>query len=78
MYIHIVNLNWRGKPLKSYEVVVKFIGTTTTAGGLKVFSELDTNTYQKGIKVSDKDFKNLNIEKDDFHGEWNYTIKPQT
>ncbi|MCP3930751.1 MAG: ISAzo13 family transposase [Bacteroidetes bacterium] len=72
-----ISLNWRGKPLTSYEVVVKLIGSTTTAGGLKVLSELDTNAYKKGIKVSDKDFEKLNIEKDDFHGEWNYTIKPQ-
>ncbi len=73
-----ISLNWRGKPLTSYEVVVKLIGSTTTAGGLEVLSELDTNAYAKGIKVSDKDFEELNIEKDDFHGEWSYTIKPQT
>ena len=73
-----ISLNWRGKPLTSYEVVVKLIGSTTTACGLKVLSELDTNTYEKGIKVLDKDFKMINIEKDDFHGEWNYTIKHQS
>lgn len=73
-----ISLNWRGKPLTSYEVVVKLIGSTTTASGLKVLSELDTNTYEKGIKVLDKDFNKINIEKGDFHGEWNYTIRPQT
>ena len=72
-----ISLNWRGKPLTSYEVVVNLIGSTTTAKGLEVVSELDTNTYEKGIKVLDKDFKNINIYKDDFHGEWNYTISPQ-
>lgn len=72
-----ISLNWRGKPLTSYEVVVKLIGSTTTASGLKVLSELDTNTYKKGIKVLDRDFKKINIVKDDFHGEWNYTISPQ-
>lgn len=72
-----ISLNWRGKPLTSYAVVVKLIGSTTTANGLKVVSELDTNTYEKGIKVLDKDFKKINIEKDSFHGEWNYTIRPQ-
>jgi len=73
-----ISLNWRGKPLTSYEVVVKLIGSTTTASGLKVLSELDINTYEKGIKVLDKDFKKINIVKDDFHGEWNYPIRPQT
>jgi hypothetical protein len=72
-----ISLNWRGKPLTSYEVVVNLIGSTTTTKGLKVKSELDTNRYEKGIKVSDEDFKKLNIHRDSFHGEWNYTILPQ-
>lgn len=72
-----ISLNWRGKPLTSYEVVVNLIGATTTAKGLKVKSELDKNTYKKGIKVSDEDFKKINLIKDNFHGEWNYTIQPR-
>jgi transposase len=72
-----ISLNWRGKPLTSYEVVVNLIGSTTTVKGLKVKSELDKNTYEKGIKVSDEDFKKINIIKDKFHGEWNYTIQPR-
>ena len=71
-----ISLNWRGKPLTSYEVVVNLIGSTTTANGLEVNSELDRNIYEKGIKVIDKDFKKINIVKDSFHGEWNYTIRP--
>jgi len=71
-----ISMNWRGKPLTSYEVVVNLIGSTTTAKGLKVRSELDKNKYEKGIKVSDEEFKRLNIIKDEFHGEWNYTILP--
>ena len=71
-----ISLNWRGKPLTSYEVVVNLIGSTTTANGLEVKSELDRNIYEKGIKVIDKDFKKINIVKDSFHGEWNYTIRP--
>jgi len=57
-------------------VVVNLIGSTTTAKGLKVRAELDKNKYEKGIKVSDEEFKRLNIIKDEFHGEWNYTILP--
>ena len=72
-----ISINWRGKPLTSYEVVVKLIGSTKTIKGLKVFSELDKNTYEKGIKVTDKDFEKINMVKDSFHGEWNYTILPQ-
>lgn len=72
-----ISINWRGKPLISYEVVVQLIGATTTTKGLKVKSEIDENVYETGIKVSDEDFKSINIARDDFHGEWNYTILPQ-
>ena len=72
-----ISINWRGKPLISYEVVVQLIGATTTTKGLKVKSEIDENVYETGIKVSDKDFNQINIIRDDFHGEWNYTILPQ-
>jgi len=71
-----ISLNWRGKPLTSYEVVVNLIGSTTTTKGLEVTAELDRNTYEKGIKIPDKEFKKINIIKDVFHGEWNYAIKP--
>ena len=56
-----ISLNWRGKPLTSYEVVVNLIASTTTARGLEIKAELDRNIYEKGIKVSDKDFKQIII-----------------
>lgn len=72
-----ISLNWRGRPLVSHEVIVNLIGSTTTAKGLKVNCELDTNKYTKGIKVTDEEMKSINIARHDFHGEWNYTITPQ-
>ena len=72
-----ITLNWRGKPLVSHEVMVNLIGSTTTKNGLKINAELDTNGYQTGIKISDEEMSELNIEKGDFHGEWNYQICPQ-
>ena len=72
-----ITQNWRGKPLISFQTIVNLIGETTTKGGLVVKSKLDTNEYEKGIKVSDQQLAELNIDKADFHGEWNYTIKPQ-
>jgi hypothetical protein len=68
--------NWRGKPLVSREVLVNLIGNTTTKNGLKIKSQLDKNKYTTGIKISDKELDNLNIEMDSFHGEWNYKIIP--
>jgi len=72
-----ISLNWRGRPLVSHEVIVNLIASTTTDKGLKVNCELDKNKYQKGIKVTDEEMKNIKIVRHDFHGEWNYTIMPQ-
>ncbi len=68
--------NWRGRPLLSYEVIVSLIGSTTTTKGLSVVCELDQNKYDIGIKVTDKEMEDINIVKDEFHGEWNYKISP--
>lgn len=72
-----ITQNWRGKPLVSVEVIVNLIAATTTTTGLKVHSELDTGTYPKGVKVSDEELAQLNLNRDDFHGEWNYQISPR-
>jgi hypothetical protein len=71
-----ISKNWRGRPLTSYEVAVNLIASTTTSKGLKVKCELDTNKYETGLKVSDDEFKKIHIIRDEFHGDWNYTIVP--
>jgi len=71
-----ISRNWRGKPLVSHQVIVQLIGATTTPTGLTVRCELDANRYPKGIKVTDAERAALAIERDAFHGEWNYTISP--
>ena len=72
-----ITQNWRGRPLLTRQSVVELIGNTRTQGGLIIQSELDENVYETGIKVSDEKLKNINITPDDFHGEWNYVIKPK-
>ena len=76
MFCHITQ-NWRGRPLLSREVVVNLIGNTSTAAGLQVHAKLDEQIYPAGIKVSDQELAEVAINRDDFHGEWNYTIKPR-
>jgi transposase len=71
-----ITQNWRAKPLVSYRVIVDLIAATTTETGLKVYCELNANSYPKGIVVSDDEMASLNIQRADFHGEWNYTIAP--
>jgi hypothetical protein len=71
-----ISMNWRAKPLVSYRVIVDLISATTTDTGLKVCCELDTNLYPKGIVVSDGEMASFNIHRSEFHGEWNYTIRP--
>ncbi len=75
MFSHITE-NWRGRPLVNVGVIVNLIGSTTTEKGLQIHAELDSKKYGIGIKVSDEEFANVNIKKDQFHGEWNYTILP--
>src|SRR3954471_9234233 len=76
MFSHITQ-NWRGRPLVSRAVVVNLIGQTTTETGLEVRAELDPGHYQKGIKVKDDELAAVRITRDEFHGEWNYTISPK-
>ena len=71
-----ITQNWRGKPLVSHDVVVNLIANTSTTKGLKVRCNLDTNRYEKGIKVSDDELAQVNLKRNDFHGEWNYEIAP--
>jgi hypothetical protein len=71
-----VSRNWRGRPLTDYRTIVELIGATTSTAGLTVRCELDENLYPAGIKISDTEMARLNIFPDTFHGEWNYTIKP--
>jgi transposase len=72
-----ISINWRAKPLISLEVVIELLNHTTTKSGLKVTAMIDKNIYKTGIKVPDKELEQVNIQKDDFHPEWNYTIIPR-
>lgn len=73
-----ISLNWRGQPLVSYETIVNFIGSTTTNKGLKVKAKPDLKEYKKGIKISDEEMDELNIQYYKANPQWNYTIKPRT
>jgi len=72
-----ISINWKGKPLRTYEVIINLINATKTSKGLKVYARLDKNEYKTGIKISDKQMKELNIEKHSLHPDWNYTISPK-
>lgn len=72
-----ISINWRGKPLVSHQVIIQLIAATKTDGGLKVACVLDKQYYAKGIKIPSAALKTLNITYDQFHADWNYTIKPQ-
>jgi len=76
LFCHITQ-NWRGRPLTDRMAIVELIGATTTKAGLTVECTLDERTYEKGIKVSNAEMARLNLTGDDFHPEWNYTIKPR-
>jgi hypothetical protein len=77
MFCHITE-NWRGRPLVSREVIVQLIGSTTTRTGLTIRATLDTGAYPTGIKVTDAELAAVQLAPAEFHGEWNYTILPQS
>ncbi len=72
-----ISIKWRGKPLTSFETLIELISHTTTKQGLTVTAVKDSHIYPTGIKVSDEDMAALNIMREPFHGDWNYTIRPQ-
>jgi hypothetical protein len=72
-----ITINWRGKPLYSLQTIINLISGTTTSTGLKVYARLDDSTYPDKIRVPDDEIKAVNLHGDQFHPEWNYTIKPK-
>jgi hypothetical protein len=76
LFCHITQ-NWRGRPLRSLEVIVSLIGGTTTSTGLVVRAGLDPRPYAKGVTVSDAELAAVRIRRAKFHGDWNYTISPR-
>jgi len=72
-----ISINWRGRPLRTYETVVNLIANTTNRGGLVVRARLDRRNYPIGKKIPAKELRALKIERHDFHGDWNYVIKPR-
>jgi len=71
-----VSLNWRGKPLESLEIIINLIAGTTTNTGLKIYAQLDDRQYEKAIEVTDQQLDAVNITRQAFHGDWNYTVTP--
>ena len=72
-----ISMNWKGQPLTDYETIVNLIAGTRTTTGLTVTSQLDEQVYIKGIQITDEQMNKLNITKNTFHGEWNYSIIEQ-
>jgi hypothetical protein len=70
-----ISINWRGRALRTYETVINLIGNTTNRGGLVVRVRLDRRRYPTGKKISKKELRELKVEREEFHGEWNYVIR---
>jgi Rhodopirellula transposase. len=71
-----ISSNWRGEPLRDYETAVNLISKTRTAGGLKVKCRLDMGKYPTGRQVTPAQMKTVNLVRNEFHGDWNYSIFP--
>lgn len=77
LFCHITH-NWRGVPLETHEVVVNLVSSTRTSEGLEVHCWLDDRQYAKGRKISDEEMQTIRIKRNDFHGDWNYEIRPRS
>jgi len=73
-----ITMNWRGKPLVSLETIINLIGATKNSTGLEVYARLDDREYPAKIRVSDAELDAVNLHREEFHPEWNYSIKPRT
>jgi hypothetical protein len=71
-----ISQNWRGRPLVDHDVVVSLIAATTSTTGLRVLAEIDPNAYEVGRKISVREMERLHLQRDEFHGEWNYVLRP--
>ena len=69
-----ITMNWRGKPLRSYETIIEHMGNTRTKNGLSISADIDRGIYEKGKVVTDEELKKVNLIREEFHGNWNYTI----
>ena len=61
----------------SHQVIIDLIAATTTTTGLTVKSKIDTNIYEKGLKISDPQMTELQLRREKFHGDWNYKLLPR-
>lgn len=73
-----ITMNWRGKPLRSYKTIIELIGNTRTKNGLRISADMDTGIYETGKEVSDEELERISLIRDEFHGNWNYTIQSRT
>jgi len=76
LFCHITQ-NWRGKPLRTWETVIELIGHTRTAAGLRVKAKLDPGEYPTGVEITNAQMSRLNLVRHEFHGDWNYELRPQ-
>jgi len=76
LFCHITQ-NWRGKPLRTFETIVELIGNTRTAAGLRVKARLDSRKYRTGIAITKTQMRDLTLRPHEFHGEWNYELRPR-
>lgn len=76
--LSFISSDWCGEPLRDYETIVNLIARTTTAKGLQVTCRLDRRKYPTGRKVTDEEFKRVNLKRNTFRGDWNYIIHPST
>jgi hypothetical protein len=71
-----ISKNWAGKPLDSYETVLKYLRTTKTKTGLRVRARLERKPYETGERIADWQMAELCLTRHKTNPDWNYTLAP--
>jgi len=69
-----ISMNWRGRPLINYEIIINLIEGTQTKNGLKIKAKIDKKIYELKQKVSNEEFEKINFLRHEINPQWNYTL----
>ena len=69
-----ISMNWKGEPLRTYEIILNLIEGTKTKTGLRITAKIDKREYKTGIKIADEEFSKIKINLHTTNPQWNYTL----
>lgn len=72
-----ITKNWAGRPLDSFDTLLAYASSTRTRTGLQVTARLVDQPYQKGLRFSPAQIRELDLEPHPVQPKRNYTLYPR-